>query len=93
MNSSDIISSLKHAQELIDEWKTVCICNPITLKNIKEKIDISGDIVFIEDARVEQYQVIVVKDPEFKKILLEMHYRNELEKNARLKSAKQQEGE
>lgn len=83
-----ILSAIKAMEEMMDDITTVCVCNSKTLKVIEERADdLPPTIVFVEDNRVEANQVLVVKDEKLKKMFLEVHKRNQLEKveRARMK--------
>lgn len=73
MQENQLLESLKHMQEMLDESTTVCLCNPETLKFIKEQIDIPSNVVFIEEKYVEVDELLVIKDKQMKKDLLRVH--------------------
>lgn len=65
-----ILHEIKTMQALI---KTVCICNPETKKVIGERLETLSDVILIEDNHVEPNTILVVKDLELKKALIEMY--------------------
>lgn len=89
---SKILLTLRNAQEIIEDLTKVCVCNSKTLKTIESGIEIPPTIVFVEDDRVEDFQILVVKDKELKKMFLEVHKRNQQEKMARERLADMKKG-
>lgn len=73
MQENQLLESLKHMQEKIDESMKVCLCNPETLKAIKERMDIPPNVVFIEEKYVEMNKILIIKDKQMKKDLLKIY--------------------
>lgn len=71
---SDAKALLEKMKNVQAEIAIVYLCNPETKKVIEQRIDdISPNVYIIEEKYIEPNQVLVVKDLELKKTLIEMY--------------------